>query len=185
MSPIRPSRLPPSATALPIANYPALLTGIGSILSISRQQAYTAVNSALVQAYWKIGQRIVEFEQGGKEKAEYGSELLDRLQRDLTLRYGRGFSRSNIIYIRLLYLKYPTGETLSHQLTWSHYFELLKVEDNLERLHPIHTPFPISETLSRKFRYPIFQTQSGKLSGSHRCSTLMAVSELSSRKRLT
>ncbi len=82
---------------------------------------------------WQIGRHIVEFEQGGSEKSEYGSELLDRLSKDLTLEFGKGFSRSNLVYIRKLYLAFPKSETLSHQLSWSHYFEILKAENDLER----------------------------------------------------
>ena len=74
----------------------------------------------MLNAYWEIGKHIVDFEQGGKQKAEYGKALLLNLSKDLTLRYGRGFSRSNLSYMRLLYSKYPKCETLSHKLSWSH-----------------------------------------------------------------
>ena len=113
--------------------YSSLIIDIGSLLEQGRRQAYQAVNTALVRTYWEIGRRIVEFEQHGKEKAEYGSALLEELSKDLKLRHGKGFSKSNLIYMRLMYLKYPKSETLSHQLSWSHYFELLKIEDDLER----------------------------------------------------
>ncbi len=59
--------------------------------------------------------------------------MLDRLSKDLSLEFGKGFSRSNLVYIRKLYLAFPKSETLSHQLNWSHYFEILKAENNLER----------------------------------------------------
>ena len=75
---------------------------------------------------------IVEFEQGGNTKAKYGDKLLINLSKDLTRLKGKGFSRSNLTYMRKLYLVFPKCETLSHQLTWSHYFELLKCEDKLE-----------------------------------------------------
>lgn len=117
-----------------IANdvYSSLKNEIGSLLKQGREQAGRAVNTILVQTYWRIGRHIVEFEQGGKEKSDYGSELIDRLSKDLSLEYGKGFSRSNLIYIRKFYLVFPIGETLSHQLTWSHYFEILKADDSLE-----------------------------------------------------
>ncbi|MDO8741402.1 MAG: DUF1016 N-terminal domain-containing protein [Candidatus Woesearchaeota archaeon] len=114
-------------------DYSSLITDIGSLLEQGRKQAYQAVNTILVRTYWEIGKRIVEFEQHGKEKAEYGSALLENLSKDLKLRHGKGFSKSNLIYMRLFYLKYKKSETLSHQLSWSHYFELLKIEDDLER----------------------------------------------------
>lgn len=114
-------------------NYQSLKKGIGELLARGREQAGRAVNTILVQTYWHIGRHIVEFEQGGDEKAEYGSELLDRLSRDLTLEFGKGFSRSNLVYIRKFYTAFPKSETLSHQLSWSHYFEILKADNELER----------------------------------------------------
>lgn len=85
-----------------------------------------------MHTYWEVGKYIVEFEQKGNEKAEYGSQLFDRLSNDLTENYGRGFSRSNLLYMRKLYLEFPISETLSHVLTWSHYFEILKADSPLE-----------------------------------------------------
>ena len=114
-------------------DYHNLLGNIGEILEKGRRQAYQAVNNILVQTYREIGKLIVEFEQKGKIKAEYGSQLLLKLSKELKTKYGKGFSRSNLTYMRLLYLKYQKGETLSHKLSWSHYFELLKIEDDLAR----------------------------------------------------
>jgi len=113
--------------------YNTLIYSIGIVLEKARKHVYSQINKILVKTYWNIGKQIIEYEQKGKEKAEYGSKLLDNLSKDLKLRYGKGFSRSNIIYMRLFYIKYSKSETLSHQLSWSHYFELLKVEDDLER----------------------------------------------------
>ncbi|WP_374755951.1 DUF1016 N-terminal domain-containing protein [Emticicia agri] len=92
-------------------------------LKNARQKAAQSINTILVQTYWFIGQYIVEFEQKGNEKAEYGSGLLDKLSQDLSTLYGKGFSRSNVFYMRKLYLSFPNSETVSHKLTWSHYFE--------------------------------------------------------------
>ena len=75
----------------------------------------------------------MEYEQGGQAKAEYGSELLKRLSRDLTVLYGSGFSMSNVNKMRKLYLVYPILQTVSAKLSWSHYVELLKLDDPLER----------------------------------------------------
>jgi hypothetical protein len=113
--------------------YTTLLDKIGSILEKGRKSAQQAVDNIMVKTYWQVGREIVEYEQEGREKAEYGSKLLDRISRDLSNKYGKGFSRSNVVYMRLFYIKYPIGETLSHQLSWSHYFELLKISDDLER----------------------------------------------------
>ena len=87
---------------------------------------------ALVRTNWQIGHYIVEYEQKGNERAEYGAELLNNLSHDLTIAYGKGFSRSNIVYMRKFYLYFPQSETLSPVLSWSHYFEILKAEDQLE-----------------------------------------------------
>ncbi|MDP3981436.1 MAG: PDDEXK nuclease domain-containing protein, partial [Chlamydiota bacterium] len=112
--------------------YQSLKTQIGELLREGRKQAGRAINTILVQTYWHIGRHIVEFEQGGKEKSEYGSELLDRLSRDLSLEFGKGFSRSNLFQIRQLYIKFPKIQTLSGQLSWSHYSEILKSDNGLE-----------------------------------------------------
>jgi predicted nuclease of restriction endonuclease-like (RecB) superfamily len=113
-------------------DYTKLITDIGALLKQGRQQAATSVNTILVQTYWLIGQYVVEYEQQGHEKAEYGSQLLDRLSKDLTVAYGTGFGRSNVFYMRKLYLNFPISGTLSHKLTWSHYYEILKSDSDLE-----------------------------------------------------
>jgi predicted nuclease of restriction endonuclease-like (RecB) superfamily len=112
--------------------YSELIDKIGSLLQQGRQQAAQSVNTILVQTYWYIGQHIVEFEQNGNEKAEYGSQLFERLSKDLTIAYGKGFGRSNLLYMRKLYLSFPISGTLSHLLTWSHYYEILKADSDLE-----------------------------------------------------
>ncbi len=113
--------------------YHQLIEKIGESYQSAKGRVITAVNTEMLKAYWDIGKHIVDFEQGGRLKAEYGKALLVNLSKDLTLRYGKGFSRSNLNYMRLLYGKYPKCETLSHKLSWSHYYELLKVEDDLAR----------------------------------------------------
>ena len=117
---------------LATSNNQQLKEQIGELLRRGREQAGRAVNTILVQTYWHIGRHIVEFEQKGNIKAEYGSDLLDRLSRDLTAEFGKCFSRSNLVYIRKFYLAFPKSETLSHQLSWSHYFEILKADNDLE-----------------------------------------------------
>jgi predicted nuclease of restriction endonuclease-like (RecB) superfamily len=112
--------------------YDQLITQIGSLLHSGRQQAVQAVNTVLVQTYWHIGQHIVEFEQKGNGRAEYGTQLFERLAKDLTLLYGKGFGRSNLLYMRKLYQCFPISGTLSHLLTWSHYYEILKADNPLE-----------------------------------------------------
>ena len=113
--------------------YEQLIADILDTYQQGQERAYTAINAAMVETYWQVGRHIVEFEQGGAARAEYGQGLLKNLARDLTLQRGSGFSRSNLVYMRLLYLRYPIGQKPSHLLSWSHYVELLKLEDDLER----------------------------------------------------
>ncbi len=113
--------------------YAGLVGQISATLLLGQGRAVQAVNAQLIDTYWKIGQHIIEFEQAGQERADYGSGLLDRLSRDLILHHGKGFSRSNLIRIRQFYVAYPIGATLSHLLSWSHVVELLKLDDPLER----------------------------------------------------
>jgi predicted nuclease of restriction endonuclease-like (RecB) superfamily len=115
------------------SGYQQLLGRISEVYTAGRLRTHQAVNSVMTETYWQIGHDIVEFEQGGKVRAEYGTGLLATLSRDLTLRHGKGFSRSNVIRIRQFYLNYPIGATASHLLSWSHIVELLKIDDPLER----------------------------------------------------
>lgn len=117
---------------IPESEYNKLLSSIDKVWNTAKTNAAIAVNTQLLDANWQTGRYIVEFEQCGNIRAEYGSKLLLRLSRDLTLSHGKGFSRSNLTYMRKLYLAFPKCETLSHILTWSHYFELLKCDDPLE-----------------------------------------------------
>lgn len=123
-------------------DYIRLIDDIGVLLQKGRQQASQSINTILVQTYWLIGQHIVEFEQGGKEKADYGSALLDNLSTDLSKLYGKGFSRSNLFQMRQFYsrlskIQTPSGQfipgkSFPDRLSWSHYTELLKCDNELE-----------------------------------------------------
>ncbi len=113
--------------------YSHLITTIGHILEEGRKKALQFVNQILVKTYWEIGKQIVEFEQQGGEKAEYGSRLLERLTRDLKLRYGKGFNIRNLYLMRKFYLAYKNLQTLSAELSWSHYVELIGIEEDLTR----------------------------------------------------
>ena len=115
------------------SGYQQLLGRISEVYTAGQLRAHQAVNVVITETNWQIGRDIVEFEQGGKARADYGRGLLGTLSRDLTLRHGKGFSRSNVIRIRQFYLAYPKGATASHLLSWSHIVELLKIDDPLER----------------------------------------------------
>lgn len=113
--------------------YKRLIDNIGSTLKKRRENALRAINQELIAANWEIGKHIVEFEQGGKEKAEYGSSLLSNLSKDLKSAYGKGFGKSNLYLFRKFYLSYTNFQTLSGKLSWSHYAELLTISDEKTR----------------------------------------------------
>ena len=106
-----------------------LIKDIKSIIEESKKIVVKNVNIIMLHTYWRIGKRIVEEEQKGNERAEYGSALLKELSKELTKEYGRGFSRSNLQSMRMLFLNYKKCQTLSGKLSWSHYLLLLAISD--------------------------------------------------------
>ncbi len=113
-----------------------MLGGIKRLLEESRGRAAQSINAVLTAAYWEIGRRIVEFEQGGRVRAAYGEALIKRLSSDLTRRHGRGFSERNLEQMRLFYLSRPISQTPSAKsdkpmfpLSWSHYVLILSIDD--------------------------------------------------------
>ena len=117
----------------PPKNISKLYKEISSILRTARANAYKAVNFAMVTSYWSIGQVIVEYEQNGNERAEYGKAVLEGLSKKLTAEFGKGFDESNLRYMRLFYQTFKNCDTLRHELTWSHYRMLLRVKDETAR----------------------------------------------------
>jgi predicted nuclease of restriction endonuclease-like (RecB) superfamily len=114
-------------------NYQSLISQISDTYSEGRSKAVLAVNSFLVETYWQIGRYIVEFEQNGNAKAEYGKSLLPRLSKDLASTHGKGFSVSNLIRMRQFYVTFPICAELPHKLSWTHWVEFLKIDNSLER----------------------------------------------------
>ena len=113
------------------------ISEIKKILKNARQKAYTAVNSAMVEAYWEIGRRIVEEEQNGKERAEYGKEIVKNLSKELTEEFGKGYSYRTLREIRQFYLMFSDFEkwrTVSAKLTWSHFQKVLRVSNEKARI---------------------------------------------------
>lgn len=106
---------------------------IKTVLDNARNNVARQVNSELLSTYWNIGRIISEFEQTEPERADYGKQTLRMLSRVLTQEFGKGFSRSNLQNMRSLYLAYENCQTLSGNLTWSHYCELLSISDDAER----------------------------------------------------
>lgn len=111
-----------------------LLDDLRHIIDDARRHAYAAINQTMVNAYWQMGKRIVEEEQNGKVRAEYGKQLLKKLSLVLTKEYGKGFSVNQLYYIRKFYVifkgKFPTPCGI---LTWSHYKRLLSVDNEQAR----------------------------------------------------
>lgn len=114
-------------------NYLKLVQSIGKAIEEARSRAVKAVNTELLRANWEIGKFIVEYEQHGNVKADYGSSLLENLAKDLRFRFGKGFSKSNVYLMRQFYIKFPIFQTVSGKLSWSHYAELLGVSDDTTR----------------------------------------------------
>lgn len=111
---------------------------IKTILSQARQKAYSAINSAMVEAYWQIGRRIVEEEQNGEDRAEYGKKILENLSLELTREFGKGFSYRTLREIRQFYLTFPNIEfwrTPFAKLSWSHFQRVLKVSNEKARIY--------------------------------------------------
>ena len=110
-----------------------LYQSVKNILQTARDNAYRQVNFIMVEAYWNIGKQIVEEEQNGKDRAEYGSYLIKELSSRLTSEFGKGFTASNLKMMRQFYLAFPILQTLSAKLSWSHYLLILKLEDEKAR----------------------------------------------------
>ena len=114
-----------------------LLTDLKLIIRQARQGAYAAVNACMISAYWKIGQRIVEEEQHGNARAEYGKGLIEKLADSLTAEFGSNFNARNLAYYKKFYLCFPETSILNarvQNLTWTHFRSLLRVPDAEARL---------------------------------------------------
>lgn len=105
---------------------------IRDILSAARNKVYSAANFAMVEAYWHIGKSIVE-KQGGETRAEYGAGLIAELAARMTADFGKGFTATNLKYMRQFYIAFPIRHTLRDQLSWSHYRLLMRVENEQAR----------------------------------------------------
>ena len=115
---------------------PSFFDDIRKILAEARKKTYTAINSAMVEAYWEVGRRIVEEEQKGKERADYGDFLLVNLSKELSSEFGKGFSYAKLKNFRQFYLTYPDYKksyTLRSELSWSHYRLIMRVDNQLAR----------------------------------------------------
>ena len=101
---------------------------IKNILENARLSAYRTVNFIMVQAYWNIGKLIVEEEQKGKARAEYGKYLIEELSKRLTEDFKKGFDKSNLWYMRLFYILFPILDAVRRELSWTHYRLLIRIK---------------------------------------------------------
>ncbi len=111
----------------------SLYAQVREVLAAARERAWRAINHEMVRCYWEIGRLIVEEEQAGHKRAEYGAEILKVLSRRLKDDFGKGFDRSNLQHMRGLYLAYPKCDALRRELSWTHYRVLLRVEKSAAR----------------------------------------------------
>jgi len=105
---------------------------IRTVLATARQKAFTAINTAMVEAYWEIGRQIMEA-QDNNPRAEYGTGLIKYLAERLTKEFGKGFTVTNLKYMRQFYIAFPIGHALRDQLSWTHYRLLMKIGNEVER----------------------------------------------------
>ena len=108
-------------------------SNIKEILETARKKAYAAINFAMVEAYWEIGKRIVEMQDGNKT-AEYGKQFIKELSRKLIIDYGKGFDETNLRKMRQFYLCFQKRDALRLELSWTHYRLIMKVENEKARL---------------------------------------------------
>ncbi len=126
----------------------ALIGNLKELVLKTRKQVLKTINTEMVSLYYEIGRQIVENEQKGKFRAEYGKELLSLISKELTQEFGKGFSETNIKLFRRLYLVYSIRQTVSaeFELSWSHYCELLRIDDETKR--KFYERYAIEEGLS-------------------------------------
>ncbi len=113
----------------------AFIKEIKTLLTDARNRVYQTINSTMTQTYWEIGKRIVEQEQQGKARADYGRGLIKNLSAELSREFGKGFSVDNLENMRRFYLAYANSETASRKFTlsWSHYIFLARISNHDER----------------------------------------------------
>jgi len=112
---------------------PALVVAMSERIALARSRSLSAISREMVQLYWELGRHIVEFEQGGADRAQYGEALLETLAAGLTEAHSRGFSARNLLNFRAFYRTFPDSAGAPAELTWTHFVRLLRVESTLAR----------------------------------------------------
>lgn len=133
-----------------------IFDNIKELVINSRNKVYSAVNTEMLNLYWNIGKIIMEIQQGD-ERASYGDYVLEKLSQKLTNEFGKGFSSRNLRTMRKFYLIYPIWQTVSSKLSWSHYLEILKIDEEPKR------NFYIKETINSRWSVRELQRQIGSL----------------------
>lgn len=126
------------------------------LVNNSRKRVYSTVNIEMLNLYWNIGRIIMEIQQGD-ERASYGNAVLDKLSKKLTVEFGKGFSSRNLRTMRKFYVTYPIWKTLSSKLSWSHYLELIKIDEENKR------KFYLNEAINSRWSVRELQRQIGAL----------------------
>lgn len=116
------------------ADFTPLLGTLRQLITEARNSALRSVDVIQVRTCWQVGRHIVEFEQGGAVRAAYGKRLLPLLAERLTQEFGKGFDASNLRYMRLFYQAFPNCGALRHELSWTHYRLLTRIESEAARL---------------------------------------------------
>jgi len=135
---------------------------IKTLLANARNKVYQTINTTMTKTYWQIGQRIVEEEQNGKERAKYGKGLIKNLSSELTKEFGKGFSVDNLENMRRFYLVFSKSETVSRKfsLSWSHYIFLTRISNKDERefyeIESVQNSWTLRE-LKRQFNSGLFE----------------------------
>src|SRR6266446_7299202 len=134
--------------AITVAGYDAILADVAGLLESARRTSARAVNAVMTATYWQIGRRIVEFEQGGVERAGYGRKLIQRLSSDLSKRFGRGFGVVNLTQMRRFYMLWPSSQILQ---TLSEEFPRLQAPRRVPHNSGKPKPAAILQTASEEF----------------------------------
>lgn len=135
----------------------SLLTSVKEIILKARQTAYRSNNTIMLNMYWEIGRLIVEDEQQGKAKASYGKATLKTLSKQLTFEFGKGFDESNLRNIRQFYLAFQKRDALRHELSWTHYRILSRIEN--EKLRRQYMQYSIDDNWDTRSLQRNLQTQ--------------------------
>ena len=136
----------------------SLYESIKVIILQSRERMFRIANSALLETYWSIGKIIIEDEQNGATKAEYGKATLKKLSQQLSLEFGKGYDESNLRNMRAFYRAFPIRDTLRHELSWSHYRILSRVDSSEKRL------FYLNEAIDKNLNTRQLQREINSLS---------------------